>query len=150
MTSPDTRQAIESAIKALEPFDITPENWPHKEFPTNAGHDAVHASKAELEAVLANWGNVGQGITAVLHERPELAELIKRSVEAYDAMTPEQKAEHDRLQRESWVTVPKVPTVEMIIAGTEEWLCIAAMEDRAEVIWNAMLAAAPQPKETEG
>jgi len=41
----------------------------------------------------------------------------------------------------------KVPTVEMVIAGTEDWLCIRAMEDRAEVIWDAMLDAAITPSE---
>lgn len=44
-----------------------------------------------------------------------------------------------------WVLVPRVPTVEMIVDATEQWLCIGAMEDRPEVIWDAMLAAAPAP-----
>lgn len=44
-----------------------------------------------------------------------------------------------------WKLVPEVPTVEMVIAATEQWLCIAAMEDRAEVIWDVMLAVAPEP-----
>lgn len=35
--------------------------------------------------------------------RPELDALLKRSVAAYDAMTPEQKREHDEAQRQSWV-----------------------------------------------
>jgi hypothetical protein len=39
----------------------------------------------------------------------------------------------------------KVPTVEMVVAATEEWLCIRAQEDRAEVIWDAMLDAALTP-----
>lgn len=33
----------------------------------------------------------------------ELTELIAKAKAIYDAMTPEQKVEHDRLQRESWV-----------------------------------------------
>jgi len=33
----------------------------------------------------------------------ELAELLKKAVDAYKAMTPEQKAEHYRLQRESFM-----------------------------------------------
>jgi hypothetical protein len=37
--------------------------------------------------------------------------------------------------------VPKEPTVEMLTAGTEEWLTVRAMEDRAAVIWRAMLVA---------
>jgi len=44
-----------------------------------------------------------------------------------------------------WVMVPRVPTTEMIVAATEGWLCIAAQEDRAEVIWDAMIASAPPP-----
>lgn len=39
------------------------------------------------------------------------------------------------------VLVPRVATDDMIVAGTEEWLRIRAMEDRAEVIWKAMIAA---------
>jgi hypothetical protein len=42
--------------------------------------------------------------------------------------------------------VPKEPTVEMLTAGTEEWLTVRAMEDRAAVIWRAMLAAAKEGK----
>lgn len=38
----------------------------------------------------------------------------------------------------------KVPTVEMIIRATEDWLCIRAMEDRAEIIWDAMIDEALQ------
>lgn len=42
---------------------------------------------------------------------------------------------------EGHVVVPRVATEEMIVAGTEEWLCVRAMEDRAEVIWAAMVEA---------
>jgi len=42
------------------------------------------------------------------------------------------------------VVVSKEPTVEMLTAGTEEWLTVRAMEDRAAVIWRAMLAAAKE------
>jgi hypothetical protein len=41
-----------------------------------------------------------------------------------------------------WSVVPRVPTVEMEIAGTEEWMTVRACEDRAAVIYRAMLAAA--------
>jgi hypothetical protein len=40
--------------------------------------------------------------------------------------------------------VPKEPTEEMQIAGTEQWLTVRAMEDRAAVIYRAMLAAAKE------
>ncbi|PKR55420.1 hypothetical protein [Thalassospira marina] len=36
----------------------------------------------------------------------------------------------------------KEPTTEMEIAGTEQWLCEAAMEDRAGVNYRAMITAA--------
>lgn len=39
------------------------------------------------------------------------------------------------------VLVPRDATIEMIVAGTETWLCKAAMEDRAEACWGAMIAA---------
>lgn len=38
-----------------------------------------------------------------MRDRPELTEAIKRAVAAFDAMTPEQQAEHRRAQRKSWV-----------------------------------------------
>ena len=39
--------------------------------------------------------------------------------------------------------VPVVAEVDMLVAGTEDWLCVRAQEDRAEAIWSAMLAASP-------
>jgi hypothetical protein len=39
---------------------------------------------------------------------------------------------------------PKEPTDEMQTAGTEEWLTVRAMEDRAAVIYRAMIAAAKE------
>lgn len=36
----------------------------------------------------------------------------------------------------------KEPTTEMEIVGTEQWLCEAAMEDRAGVNFRAMITAA--------
>lgn len=44
---------------------------------------------------------------------------------------------------EGWALVPKEPTIEMLVAGTEEWLTRRAQEERAGVIWKAMLAASP-------
>jgi hypothetical protein len=38
-----------------------------------------------------------------LPEHPDLDDLIKKSVAAYNAMTPEQKREMRRAQRKSWV-----------------------------------------------
>jgi hypothetical protein len=38
-----------------------------------------------------------------LPERPELNELLKKAVAAFDALTPEQKRAHRAAQRESWV-----------------------------------------------
>ena len=46
--------------------------------------------------------------------------------------------------------VPVEATIDMVVNGTEKWLCVAAMEDRAEVIWNAMLAASPFAPEEKG
>lgn len=36
----------------------------------------------------------------------------------------------------------RVPTAAMQIAGTEQWLCEAAMEDRSAANWTAMIDAA--------
>lgn len=33
------------------------------------------------------------------------------------------------------------PTIEMQVAGTEQWLCVAAMEDRSAANWRAMIDA---------
>lgn len=54
------------------------------------------------------------------------------------------------MSEDTWKLVPIVPTVDMIVAATEQWLCISAYEDRAEVIWDAMLAAAPTHPNREG
>ena len=45
--------------------------------------------------------------------------------------------------------VPVEPTTEMEVAGTETWLCEAAMEDRAAACWTAMLAAAQEDSTSE-
>jgi hypothetical protein len=50
--------------------------------------------------------NRRQGKVAQIHplkDRPELTELIRKSVAAFDAMTPEQKREHRAAQRKSYV-----------------------------------------------
>lgn len=36
-------------------------------------------------------------------DRPELAELLARAKESFNALTPEQKREHRRAQAKSWV-----------------------------------------------
>ena len=52
---------------------------------------------------------------------------------------------------DGWKLVPVEPTIEMLVEGTEDWLCIRAMEDRAATIWSAMLAASPAaPVPAEG
>lgn len=38
-----------------------------------------------------------------LKDRPELDALLRQAVAAFEAMTPEQKREHRRAQRKSWV-----------------------------------------------
>lgn len=38
-----------------------------------------------------------------LPERPDLAELVRKSKEWFDSLTPEQQKEHRRAQRKSWV-----------------------------------------------
>jgi len=53
------------------------------------------------------------------------------------------------LKERGLVAVPLVATVEMEIAGTEQWLCVAATEERSAANWDAMLAAAPNPFEGE-
>jgi len=52
---------------------------------------------------VAGMSDVGIPISACNAGNQELAEAIKRAIERYDALTPEQKAEHDRKQRESFV-----------------------------------------------
>jgi hypothetical protein len=62
------------------------------------------------------------------------------------------RADYDRVARlalaaldaAGLAVVPKEPTDEMQIAGTEEWLTVRAMEDRAAVIYRAMVAAAKE------
>jgi len=61
---------------------------------------------------------------------------------ALDAAPEATRLELARRLAAGLAVVPKEPTVEMLTAGTEEWLTVRAMEDRAAVIWRAMLAAA--------
>lgn len=42
---------------------------------------------------------------------------------------------------EGFALVPIDPTLEMQVAGTEQWLCEAAMEDRSAANWKAMISA---------
>lgn len=51
------------------------------------------------------------------------------------------------LDARDFVMVPRVATVEMEIAGTEDWLCIRAMEERSSAIWDAMIYAALSSKD---
>jgi hypothetical protein len=46
------------------------------------------------------------------------------------------------LRTAGYVVAPREPTIDMEVAATEAWLCVAAMEDRAAVIYRAMLSAA--------
>jgi hypothetical protein len=46
------------------------------------------------------------------------------------------------LHAAGFAVVPVEPTMDMLVAGTEAWLVVRAMEDRAEQIWGAMIAAA--------
>lgn len=58
--------------------------------------------------------------------RPELDELIRKSIAEYEAMTPEQKKAMHRAQRISWVygnlalSNPSI-TREMVEKAAEEW-----------------------------
>lgn len=38
------------------------------------------------------------------------------------------------------------PTVEMLIAAQEEWMCVRAAEERGDFIWRAMIDAALEGK----
>lgn len=59
-----------------------------------------------------------------IKDRPELNEAIRKSLEAFDAMTPEQKREHRAAQRKSWVVG------EMMLSHPE------MSRDEAERIYN--------------
>lgn len=61
-----------------------------------------------------------------MKERPDLDALLKKSIAAYNAMTPEQKRELHRQQRISWVygnlalDNPNI-TREMVEKAAENW-----------------------------
>ena len=42
-----------------------------------------------------------------------------------------------------FVVVPAEPTIDMLVAGTEDWMIVRAYEDRAAAMYAAMLSAAP-------
>lgn len=49
------------------------------------------------------------------------------------------------------VIVHREPTVEMLVAAQEEWMCVRAAEERGDFIWRAMIdAALSLPSEQRG
>lgn len=40
-----------------------------------------------------------------------------------------------------FVIVPREPTVEMLVAAQEDWMCVRAAEERGDFIWRAMIDA---------
>ncbi len=65
-------------------------------------------------------------MTLSKHPRPELDELLRKAVEAFNSLSPKEKKEHLRLQRISWVygnlalSNPDI-TREMVEKAAEEW-----------------------------
>lgn len=67
-------------------------------------HKPISASTEALAVALGFIGERVMPATAPRPpERPELEALLKKSVAAFKALSPEQQEEHLRLQRESWV-----------------------------------------------
>lgn len=69
-----------------------------------------------------------------------MSELVKRVARAIQAMPVRNGGYVDvaDIARDA-IRAMREPTIEMEIAGTEQWLCEAAMEDRAGVNWRAMI-----------
>lgn len=45
----------------------------------------------------------GSALRRQPRDRRDISELLRRAVAAYEALSPEERAAHDRAQRESWV-----------------------------------------------
>lgn len=69
-------------------------------------------------------------------------EMIERVAKAILERDPDMRTIEARRIARTAVEAMRVPTMDMIIQATEEWLCIRAQEDRAEVIWDAMIDSA--------
>ncbi|MDP3417905.1 hypothetical protein [Falsiroseomonas sp.] len=59
------------------------------------------------------------------------------------------KAYLAELRAAGFAVVPINPSVEMEVAGTEAWLCVAPMEDRAAVCYRAMVGEAEDAPDVE-
>lgn len=57
---------------------------------------------------------------------------------AWEECPPAQQAGYRQHARAA-IEAMRVPTVEMVVDATEDWMCVRAFEDRAEAIWDAMI-----------
>ena len=62
--------------------------------------------------------------------------------EQFSAYAAQARAALTAALGDTHVIVPIVPTVKMLVAAQEEWLCVRASEERGSFIWDAMLTAA--------
>ena len=102
--------------------------------------DARAATDLQVQAVVA----LQEHLPSFMLDEP-IIRIIPALCARIDADAARIRELEARQVPDGWQVVPKEPTLDMEVAGTEEWLTIRAMEDRAAPIYRAMLAAAPRP-----
>lgn len=70
----------------------------------------------------------------------EMVERVAKAMAKADADNPAWKM-YVREARAALEAL-REPTVEMLVAAQEEWMCVRAAEERGDFIWRAMIDAA--------
>jgi hypothetical protein len=112
--------------------------------------DLISRAIAAYEAELDLWGNrinkYGDGGKfEVFRQDPERGCGEHTELHKFWAHEDSEDSLHvlsTRAAMKAAIAEMRDPTIEMCIAGTEEWLCERAMEDRSLTNWQAMIDAA--------
>jgi hypothetical protein len=79
----------------------------------------------------------------------EMVERVARAIAGHNGYDPDDMSGAHNIGGPMWmafvqearaaIEAMREPTMDMVVAGTEQWLCEAAMEDRSEANWRAMI-----------
>jgi hypothetical protein len=151
MTKPSRQQRCESADDLGDVSDLPKELVSQLVACRENGHDGRDMVLAEIarrggrasvdELLVGIWRT-----HKIVWKRRELQGLLYRMksarlliviVKGVYALPESARVDRDQ----QLAAMPRQPTIEMIVAGTEAWLCEAAMEERAGICWAAMFNA---------
>jgi hypothetical protein len=79
----------------------------------------------------------------------DMVERVARALCAEDGTNPDDLDSQGQIwwrcyidDARAAIAAMREPTLDMEVAGTEQWLCEAAMEDRSKANWQAMIDSA--------